>query len=98
MGCDRSSEEEELETLDVPTNAVTTLDAFTHIENPEKLYTIEDVMSYPAGTTLYSTGDEIAAALCTGVTANPLSTLALVNLEDGKAATVLEKAEASEEG
>ena len=98
MGCDRSSEEEELETLDVPTSAVTTLDAFTHIENPEKLYTIEDVMSYPAGTTLYSTGDEIAAALCTGVTANPLSTLALVNLEDGKAATVLEKAEASEEG
>lgn len=91
-GCGRRSGDDKPNVLDVSANDVTTLDAFAHIEDTTGYYEVKDLAKYAAGTMLFASEDQIAAALCTGETASPLSTCALVNLEDGVMTPVLERA------
>lgn len=91
-GCSGNSNDDSLDILTVSTDDVVTLDAFAEIEDPTPYFEAKDLAVYPKGTMLFGSDDKTAAALCTGQTASPLSTCALVNLEDGAITPVLEQA------
>lgn len=91
-GCGKDNDEGAPNILSVSTNDVITLDAFAEIEDPSEYFEVKDLAVYPKGTMLFGSDDKTAAALCTGQTASPLSTCALVNLEDGAITQVLDQA------
>lgn len=91
-GCSKESANSSLDTLDVSTNDVVTLDAFAEIEDPSQYYEVKDIAQYPKGTMLFSSDDVTAAAFCTGVTSDPLSTCSLVELSSGVITPALERA------
>lgn len=91
-GCSRNDSSDSLDVLNVPANDVVTLDAFAQIEEPDDLYDVVDITTYPKGTMLFASETETAAALLTGETASPLSTCSLVTLENGEIRPVLERA------
>lgn len=91
-GCGGGSGDDEPDILTVSTNDVVTLDAFAEIEDAAEYFEAKSLAVYPKGTMLFGSDDKTAAALCTGQTASPLSTCALVNLEDGAMTPVLERA------
>lgn len=91
-GCSGRSNDSSLNVLDVSTNDVITLDAFSEIEDPSSYYEVKDIAQYPKGTMLFASEDVTAAAFCTGIEADPLSTCALVALETGIMTPALEQA------
>lgn len=91
-GCSGRSNDDSLDTLDVATNDVVTLDAFAEIEDPSLYYEVKEIAQYPKGTMLFSSEDVTAAAFCTGETAVPLSTCGLVALATGQMSPALEQA------
>ncbi len=91
-GCSSKSSGDNMNVLTVANNQVVTLDAFTEIEEPAGNYDMVELGHYPKGTMLFASGDAVAAALCTGETASPLSTCSLVKLSDGTKTQVLDRA------
>lgn len=90
-GCG-DSDNKQVEVLEVPESAVTTLDAFKGYKNADKHCKIKELGTYAKGTLFSTSGTAVAAALCPGDTANPLNTVGLVDLSTGKLTTVLDKA------
>ncbi len=88
----------ELEVIDVPEDNVVTLDAFKQIDKEKDYCTVTKLATLPAGTMLYATSDTVAAALCTGETASPLSTAGLFSLTSGTLTPVLDEAVGHDEG
>ena len=100
-GCSSSSDSDDDGTptvLEVATNAVVTLESYTEIEDPDYCCIVDTFLDLPEGIQLFTSGDRIAAALCTGETARPLSTVALMSLEAEEFPTVLEQAVSQDEG
>lgn len=91
-GCSGKSSGDSMNVLTVASNQVVTLDAFTEIEDAAGNYDLLELARYPKGTMLFASGDAVAAALCTGETASPLSTCSLVKLADGTQTQVLDRA------
>lgn len=91
-GCSNGADEDSLNILDISTNDIVTLDAFAEIEDPSLYFEVKDLAQYPRGTMLFASEDVIAAAFCTGESADPLSTCGLVALETGAMTPALEEA------
>lgn len=90
--CRRSQDTGGVDVLSVSTSQVVTLDSYTEIEDIAPLCDIKEVAKYPKGTMLFSSGDQLAAALNVGESANPLSTCSLVKLADGSITKALNAA------
>ncbi len=97
-GCSRGGSNSSVDVLTVSDDAVTTLDAYSEIDDPKSMYKITDVAEFPTGTMFFSSTEGKAAALCVGETAKPLSTVSLVNLANGTMRQVLDKAQGHSEG
>lgn len=96
--CRREQDSGDLDVLTVSTNQVVTLDSYTEIEDITPICDVKEIATYPKGTMLFSSGDQVAAALCVGETANPLSTCSLVKLADGSITKALDAAVGASEG
>lgn len=97
-GCSGDSTDNSLKVLEVSANDVVTLDAFAEIEDPTGYFEAKEIAQYPKGTMLFASEDVTAAAFCTGVSADPLSTCALVALETGVMTPALDQAVNHETG
>lgn len=91
-GCSRGGNEERIEVLEVAEDDVVTLESFTEVKKPKSIYQAEDLVTMDSGAILKSSDGIVAAALCTGKTARPLSTVSLVDLESGVVTPVLDQA------
>lgn len=96
--CSRDDGADAVQVLQVPANAVVTLDAFSEYEKVSKYCKVEAVGTYNAGTLLSASNSKVAAALCPGKTANPLNTVGLVEFSSGKLVTVLEQPVGQDDG
>lgn len=97
-GCSRGSDDDAVHPLDVATNAVVSLEAFSQLKHPSRRYTATEVITLDAGTQLFGTGTQVAAALCTGSSARPLMTASLLDLSSGKLEQVLDAAVLDSDG
>lgn len=88
----KPAEEEGLNLLEVPEDAVTTADELTLIEDPSLYLTLVGDFDLPYGTLLWSNDDNIAACLVPGESAKPLTTIALLSLSSGNLNYVLKQA------
>ncbi len=96
--CRREQDSGGLDVLSVSSSQVVTLDSYTEIEDVAPICDIKEIATYPKGTMLFSSGDQVAAALCVGETANPLSTCSLVKMADGSIVKALNAAVGASDG
>ena len=98
-GCSRpASTTQELNVLTVPEDSVVTLDGFKQVKKPKKLYKVKELAELGEGVLPGSSDGVLAAALCPGETASPLSTVSLIDLKTGKDRPCLERAIGHSEG
>lgn len=90
--CGKSSSNDAPDVLTVADSSVVTLDSFASIDDAEGYYKLVERGTFDAGTMMYTTGSKLAAALCAGKTASPLTTVSLVTLATGKMTKALEAA------
>ena len=93
---DGEGNSEDVPTLTVPENAVTTLSAdsenFSQTADDAPLVQSAGTYDLPFGTLLWSSNDVNAACLIPTSGANPLTTVGIMNLSTGGVTTVLEQA------
>ena len=97
-GCSSDDGDSEIQVLDVPENAVVTLDSFREYENPNRYCEVSTVGTFNEGTLLSASNSRVAAALCPGETADPLNTVGLIQLRTGRLTTVLDQAVGHDDG
>ena len=88
----------QLDVLEVPVSAVTTLESYKEVTNPSKLYALEEELSLPRGSQLFGSGSKRAAVLVPGASSRPLSSVALLELSTMSMHTVLEEPVGQDEG
>ena len=97
-GCSSDDGDSEIQVLDVPENAVVTLDSFNEYENASRYCEASTIGTFNQGTLLSASNSRVAAALCPGDTADPLNTIGLIQLRTGRLATVLDQAVGHDDG
>ena len=97
-GCSSDDGDSEIQVLDVPENAVVTLDSFNEYENASRYCEVSTIGTFNQGTLLSASNSRVAAALCPGDTADPLNTIGLIQLRTGRLATVLDQAVGHDDG
>lgn len=95
---ERSKNDDTLNVLTVPSDAVYDSQNLQKIENVDAVAEVTATARLPYGTLLWSGEDTVAACLLPTETAKPLAQVGLLWLESGECTTVLERAVGEDDG